>query len=174
MKFYDASGMEGDYGLNNLLSALQVEGVDEVKCLCELIFGPPMHALSDFVVSPKVLAWVGFSVPEDPEGRDCSLYEEQVMSMPSKMKGVVVESLRLMNECAKVPWIYLPFDYVNTSNSLFAENPSLLDVIDNDTLIKRVAFRYDAINFDALLLVDEDRVFYKLICEEERKDKVIL
>ena len=92
--------MEGDYGLNNVLTSFQVEDVDEVKCLCKMIFEPPKH-LSDFVVSPKVLAWVGYSVPEDPEGRLPSLTAEQVMSMPSKLKGLVSESLRLMNECVK-------------------------------------------------------------------------
>ena len=96
------------------------------------------------------------------------------MSMPSKLKGVVSESLRLMNECAKIPWIHLPFDNANTSNSLYADNPSLLNVLDNDSLIKRVVFRYGDTNFDALLLVGEDRACYKLICKEDGRDKVVL
>lgn len=174
MIFFDASEMDGDYGLNSMLSSFQDDGVDAVHRLCDEIFGEPMRALSDFLVSPKVLAWIGYPVPEDPEGRLPSLTCEQVMSMPSTLKGVVSESLRLMNECAKIPWVHLPFDNVNTSNSLYVENPSLLDVIDNDSVIKQVAFSYDATNFDALLFVTEDRVIYKLICEEERKDKVVL
>ena len=79
-----------------------------------------------------------------------------------------------MNECANIPWIHLPFDNANTSNSLYADNPSLLNVLDNDSLIKRVVFRYGDTNFDALLLVGEDRVCYKLICEEDGRDKVVL
>ena len=79
-----------------------------------------------------------------------------------------------MNECANIPWIHLPFDNANTSNSLYADNPSLLNVLDNDSLIKRVVFRYGDTNFDALLLVGEDRSCYKLICEEDGRDKVVL
>ena len=74
---------------------------------------------------------------------------------------------RSLFECAKIPWIHLPFDNANTSNSLYADNPSLLNVLDNDSLIKPVVFRYGDTNFDALLLVGEDRSCYKLICEED-------
>ena len=160
--FFDESEMDGDYGLNSMLSSFQDDGVDAVHRLCDEIFGEPMHALSDFVVSPKVLAWIGYPVPEDPEGRLPSLTCEQVMSMPSKLKGVVSESLRLMNECVKDRyWSKYPIN-------LYDDNPSLINVLNNDYFVKHVVFKFGDMNFDALLRFDKDGLFYKLILESEQ------
>ena len=143
----DGSETEGFYQLNNILTVFEVLGEDAVDCLRKMIFGQPVQAGSDFVVSQRVLVCTtGFQVGRE---RNCSLTELQVWSMPDELKAVVSESLRLMNECVKDKY------WTTYSINLYDDNPSLINVLNNDYFVKHVVFKFGDMNFDALLRFDK-------------------